>query len=214
MRRISVTLAAFVIAALLFGRVEAQTGGQFCVRAFEDRNGNGQIDGGEPFLTRGISAQLQDASGVVVASALLDNSPTATQGVICFTGLAYSQYTIVVTSSDYTATTPNTMQVAIKSGELPTVFDFGAQHVTVAENTTPTTAAGADRNALLERLVIAALGALAVGAIMIVLGGIVYVLAFRGSRQQMAPEPYVGSRTSTGPYPAVKHTDSGEYPKV
>jgi hypothetical protein len=31
---------------------QAQSGGQFCVRAFEDRNGNQQHDGGEPFLTR------------------------------------------------------------------------------------------------------------------------------------------------------------------
>src|SRR6185369_17943230 len=77
-----------------------QTGGQLCVRSFEDRNGNGKLDAGEPLLTRGVSINLLDAGGITVASALLDTSPTAAQGVVCFQFLASGQYSVEVTSAD------------------------------------------------------------------------------------------------------------------
>jgi hypothetical protein len=64
--------------------VSAQSGGQICVRAFEDSNGSGSFDAGEPLLTGGISVSLLDQSGTTVASGLLDESPTAAQGVICY----------------------------------------------------------------------------------------------------------------------------------
>ena len=70
-----------LIAVLLTATgVSAQTGGQFCVRSFEDRNGNSTLDPGEPLLTSGISANLLNAESVIVASALLADSPTAAPG--------------------------------------------------------------------------------------------------------------------------------------
>jgi hypothetical protein len=72
--RVLVLVILFVWAAL---PAAAQTGGQFCVRAFEDRNGSGARDGGEPLLTRGLAVNLLNAEGVTVASGLLESSPTA-----------------------------------------------------------------------------------------------------------------------------------------
>jgi hypothetical protein len=70
------------------------------VRAFEDTNANGKLDAGEALLTRGINVNLLDAQNVTIASALLDQSPTAAQGVVCFQFLAAGQYTINI-SAEY-----------------------------------------------------------------------------------------------------------------
>lgn len=189
----------------------AQTGGQFCVRAFEDRNKNGVLDPGEPFLTKGVSAQLMDSSGVIVSSALLDNSPTATQGVICFTGLTFGQYSMMVTSAEFDATTPNQMTVSISAGQLPTVLDFGAQRVT-AEVTTVSTTEAIDQNTLLERALIAGLGALGVILAMTVLGGLIYLIFFRGRLKRAAAEAaFLKRQSTTGSFPVVQSGDTGEY---
>ncbi|MBZ0279084.1 MAG: hypothetical protein K8I60_23260, partial [Anaerolineae bacterium] len=105
----------------------AQSGGQLCVRAFEDRSGNGTLDAGEPLLTRGISVNLLDASNVTVASALMDESPTSAQGVICFQGLPGGQYTVAITSAEYTATTPDLITTTIAADGLPTVVEYGGR---------------------------------------------------------------------------------------
>src|SRR5262245_44586790 len=102
----------------------AQGNGQLCIRSFEDRNRNGQLDGGEPLLTRGVSVNLQDASGITIASALLDQSPTAAQGVVCFPSLAAGQYTVTITSADYTPTTPASITTAITDTGLPAVIQY------------------------------------------------------------------------------------------
>src|SRR5690606_15345659 len=111
--------------------------GQFCVRSYEDRNANQTRDQGEPLLVAGIGADLLDESGIVVASALLADSPTAAQGIICFQFLPPGQYTIQVTSAEYRATTPETMTVTLVGGELPAVLEFGAQSVSAMIETQP-----------------------------------------------------------------------------
>jgi hypothetical protein len=179
----------------LGGAVHAQTGGQFCVRAFEDRNSSGTIDAGEPLLTGGISADLLNAENVVVGSALLSESPNRAQGVICFQFLAPGQYSLIITSADYTPTTPNTVTASIVAGAQPTVVEFGGQRMALepAANATPagdmvsnlTSLANLDRDSL-PRIVLSALGTLVVVAGMVVLGAIIYLLFLRRPAQ-MAP---------------------------
>ena len=190
-----------------------QTGGQLCVRSFEDRNANGKLDAGEPLLTRGVSVNLLDATGITVASALLDESPTAAQGVVCFQFLPAGQYSVVVTSADITATTPSTVTTTIADDGLPTVVEFGGQRAAVPTPSggTASTAAPVDQGSELARLLIAVLGALVVVGAMVFLGFIVYALAFRGRR----PTPAVAlDPRTTGSTPPVHIHDTGEHPRV
>lgn len=187
----------------------AAQGGQFCVRAFEDRNANGRLDAGEPLLTRGVGVNLLNADGVIIASAVLDDSPTAAQGVICFQQLAEGQYSIGITSADYTPTTPDNLTAAISATGLPTVIEFGGQRALAP---TPTPAASSPLASLegrdqLIRIGLAGLGALAVIAVMGLTGVVVYALAFR------ARPPAGDRRRTTGSMAVVSPRDTGELPR-
>lgn len=204
----------FILAALLgiFGTAAAQNGGQFCMKAFEDRNGNGTIDGGEPFITRGISVNLLDGQNITIASALIDQSPTAAQGVVCFQQLPAGQYTMTITSADFSATTPTTMTTSLADGALPVVMEFGGKRAAALTTPTPTGTSGAvDRNEL-ARIIISALGTLVVVAGMVVLGVIIYALALR-QRKPPVPEA-MDPRRTTGSMSAVRSRDTGEFPRT
>ncbi|MFZ4826698.1 MAG: SdrD B-like domain-containing protein [Phototrophicaceae bacterium] len=129
---VSLLVAMLIVASVVL----AQTGGQFCVRSFEDRNANGVIDADESVLTRGVAVDLLNQYNIVIASALLDNSPNATDGIICFQQLPSGQYSVLVTSADYQPTTPSLVSRDITDSGFPTVVNFGGQQaLTVA---TPT----------------------------------------------------------------------------
>ena len=78
-RRLGLTILFLL---LISNMALAQSGGQLWVRSYEDRNANGVRDTGEPLLTRGVSVDLVNGDGIVIASALLDNSPNASQGLV------------------------------------------------------------------------------------------------------------------------------------
>jgi len=192
--------------------VTAQSGGQFCVRAFEDVNANGQIDPGENLLTRGINVNLLDANNVTIASALLDQSPTAAQGVVCFQFLAAGQYTISITSAEFQPTTPASITTSISDSGVPEVVEFGARSITAA--TAPAAAAETsvvpDENQII-RILLAGLGALVVIIGLSIVGMIIYAVAFR---RRPLPPPPVDPRRTTGSIPAVKTPTTGSTPKV
>ncbi|MEO8607955.1 MAG: SdrD B-like domain-containing protein [Chloroflexota bacterium] len=210
-RLICILTLAFAISST--AAAAQQTGGQLCVRSFEDRNGNGKLDAGEPLLTRGVSINLLDAGGITVASALLDTSPTAAQGVVCFQFLAAGQYSVVVTSADFNATTPATVTTTIQDDSVPTVVEFGGQRIGTP-TLAPAGSAAAPQTSEdeLVRLVISIVGAIIVVAGMVFLGILVYAIAFRGRRpsQQAALDP----RTTTGSMRAVQTRDTSEHPHV
>ncbi len=206
MRRIVLFLATI---AGLWNTATAQTGGQFCVQAFEDRNANGQQDAGEPVLTRGIAINLLNEQGVIIQSALLENSPRAAFGEYCFQLLPAGQYSVVITSADYTATTPDTMTAAISENGTPALAQFGGQRVaagTSVSTASPVVSAQQQREQLAQ-LVLAGLGALVVIAAMVVLGVVVYFVAFRNRLQAAAA---VDARRTTGSMRTVPTTDTGE----
>lgn len=193
--------------------VTAQSGGQFCVRAFEDVNANGQIDPGENLLTRGINVNLLDANNVTIASALLDQSPTAAQGVVCFQFLAAGQYTISITSAEFQPTTPASITTSISDSGVPEVVEFGARSITAAA--TAPAAAGEtsvlpDENQII-RILLAGLGALVVIIGLSIVGMIIYAVAFR---RRPLPPPSIDPRRTTGSIPAVKTPTTGSTPKV
>ncbi len=194
---------AFLATSLYSAQAQGEGGGQFCLRAFEDRNANGTLDGGEPFLTRDVSANLLNAENVVIASALLDSSPTAAQGVICFQFLPDGQYTMEITSVGFTPTTPSSITASITAGTLPTVVEYGAQRITDAPAAGSATAQdeALDQDTL-QRLVLSGLGALVVLAGMTVLGVLIYLAVFR-PRRPARPYYVEPRRTPTGGVPPV-----------
>lgn len=208
MRRFTGLLLLLVIVQV----VAAQGGGQLCVRAFEDRNGSGVLDAGEPLLTWGISVSLLDVEGVTVASALMDTSPTATQGVICFQGLVAGQYTAAITSADFTATTPDMITTTVAEDGLPTVVEYGGRIPVAATSIPAASSSSATLSDEVLRWALASAGSLIVVVGMGILGTIVYVFFFRNRRQAIpaATDP----RRTTGSMSTVRSRDTSEHARI
>ncbi|MDL1899474.1 hypothetical protein FBR02_01750 [Anaerolineae bacterium CFX9] len=212
-------IAIALLSAAIFG-VQAQDNaagsGQFWVRLFEDRNGNGVKDTNEPLLTRGAAVTLANSAGVIIASALLDESPNAAQGLIGFQFLQPGTYTITVTAPEYEATTDASFTRQIVSGAIPTVVEFGADRIDPAALQAGSGAAGEPQGILglpiqvenreeIGRIAISLFGALIVIGVMWLLGFLIYTLILRPRyRRQMAQ---VGAYTTTGSMRAVNLPD-------
>lgn len=186
-------------------RVNAQDGGQFWVQVFEDRNANGAHDAGEPFLTHGVSVDLLNADGVVMASGTLDDAPFASRGFIGFLYLAAGKYTAVITSPDLTATTPERVPVTIVQGAAPLTVMFGAKPAAAAEAPASGSSAlgGLPLNSETARLALAGFGALIVVGIMAAIGLLIYALVLR----RRAPAP---ARQTTQVVRAVRPDETGQ----
>jgi hypothetical protein len=184
----------------------AQTGGQLCVRAFEDRNGNGTRETNEPALTRGIVVTLVNAEGVTVAGSFMENEPRAAEGILCFTRLAAGQYTAVVTSADFEATGQESFIATVSDNQPPQVFDYGAARIAAAPASAPmaTGMFGLDADTL--RLVVSAIGALIAMLGMVGLGSVLYGIFLR--RPRLSP-----TATSTGTMRAVNAAETGKLPR-
>lgn len=174
------------------GKAAAQNdGGQFWVRLFDDRNGSGVRDAGEMLLTGGAAVSLLNSDNVVMATALLDESPNAAQGLIGFQYLPPGEYTVVITSPDFAATTEQRFTRLIESDATPTVVEFGAQPLGAAGSSTASAPRGLfglpiflGEREQVARVALALLGALVVVGLMTLLGTLVYGLAIR--RRQRA----------------------------
>jgi hypothetical protein len=160
----------------------AQTGGQFCVRAFEDRNASSTRDANEPLLVRDVVVNLLDGDGVTVASGVLESSPTAAQGILCFQRLPAGQYSAVVTSADLTPTTPTSFSAAVSESGQPVVVEFGARRAAaVAATPAPATSTELTQDTLL-RVGLSLGGAIFVMLGMVVLGLMLYTIFFARRR--------------------------------
>jgi len=192
----------------------AQSGGQICVRSFEDRNLNGALDAGEPLLTRGISANLLNSAGITIETALLDDSSRAAQGIMCFQFLEAGQYTVSLASADYNPTASNAFPANVTTTSVE-IFDFGA---TLAVSEPPLTTEELAQQAALERqgeisaaqwgriFVAVAGGAIAFG-VFTVLGVLIYAIFVRPRGAERPPAGYYSG--DTGAYYPV--TDTGAY---
>ncbi len=200
-----------LFALLLISNVAlAQTGGQLWVRSYEDRNANGVRDTGEPLLTRGVSVDLMNADGIIIASALLESSPNAAQGLVGFQMLPAGEYSVVVTSADYEATNGNQFTTTVSDAGVPPVLEFGAAAVEIPATTDA--AATGDQN----KPLIAIGAALAVVLLMALIGFIIYALFFRPrlkQAQQLDRRTTTGSMrpVATGEYAAPRGT--GQFPR-
>ena len=83
----------------------AQDSGQICILTYDDRNGNGARGADERAIAHGIGASLMTADGLIIDSALLDDSPFAASGLLCFNELLAGEYVIQLTSAEFAGTT-------------------------------------------------------------------------------------------------------------
>ncbi|MBE2182072.1 MAG: hypothetical protein IAE89_01485 [Anaerolineae bacterium] len=133
MRKISFTIYAFCLLALvvlLLGVIPpafAQTSPLLWVRFYEDVNENALLDAGEPLITQGMLVQLLNQDGVIVASALLDDVPTASQGLIGFQDIMPGEYTVLITSADFSPTGDSQFARTILEGGVPVLVEYGAK---------------------------------------------------------------------------------------
>ncbi len=176
--RISPLLAGLLLLTAVTSLPAQDGGGQFCLRSFEDRNGNGTLDPGEPPLTAGVSADLRDADGLVVASGQLDNSPLAAQGVVCFQFLQSGEYTLLVSDSLRQAGGGVIFTRRVEDGGAPTLVDYAAPQQPPAPAASSTREAN-DQTQLLPRVVLSLLGALLVVVAMLALGALIWFFALR-----------------------------------
>lgn len=214
-------LLSVLLTLLLATVVTAQSSsGQLCIRAFEDRNGNGTQDANEPPIIRGVSATLANATGLIIDTALMETSSSASSGTLCFQRLEAGQYTIRVTSADYAATTVSDFTAAVSDSGIPQVLSYGGQFIPVEAPVVETGISQEERlQTLLVKSVIAGIGALVVMGAMAVIGAIIYFAVLRNRRPPRTgvyqPVPGTGQyqpvqKVQTGQYQAVPQT--GQYP--
>ena len=95
-------------------------GATFSGEVFNDLNGNGILDNGEPGIPA-WTVNLLNSSSTVVAATTTDSS-----GDYSFTAVGPGSYTIVeVQQSGYTSTTATTIAVTATSGRVSTGNNFG-----------------------------------------------------------------------------------------
>lgn len=206
-------LIIMVLGMLLLAALPAYAQGdaQLCVQAFDDRNANGQLDQGEPPLTQGVSANLLNARGIIIQSILMDSSPNAARGAICFVNLANGQYTVEVTSAEYRATTASSLIAVVTDAAetRTTLFEYGGTRIEAPVLEIVPADTGEISQVELERILIATIGALVASMGSAFIGLMIYLLVLRGRARRAAAYDY-DRRMGTGPMQPVQG-DTGEY---
>lgn len=173
----------FLLSSLLL----AQDTGQLCVQSFEDGNSDGKRDAHERAITRGVGAGLQNAAGVTIASRLLEDSPFAARGLICFEGLLAGDYRIIVTSAEYAGVASSAFAARVNPGAPPMLVEFGLSPLDLPSGRA--SAAIRVDAAAAEALVKALIGSMIAGVLMSVIGLLVYLLVFRRRLQRGSSMP-------------------------
>lgn len=112
---------------LLASLLLAQDSGQICVRSFDDRDVDGLRAPGEAPVAHGISASLNNAAGVTIASLLLEDSALAADGLLCFDKVPAGDYQILLRSNEFFSTTSASFSASVSPGAAPPLLEFGVQ---------------------------------------------------------------------------------------
>ncbi len=129
-RKTALTLAIWVGLLLASALLTlAQDRGQICLQAYADDNGNSIRDDVEAAISRGVGASLLNDRGITIASLLLDDAPYG-DGLFCFDGLLAGDYQLVITSSEYEATTSAAASASVQPGAAPAIIDVGVKPLT------------------------------------------------------------------------------------
>lgn len=184
--------------------ISAQEGGQLWVRAFEDRDGDGVRDANEPLLTEGVSVELVH-EGIVIETAVLDDAPYASQGLVGFQFLEPGEYTVNIAAGEFTPTTPVSVTVQVGGSGLPPVIEFGGQPLSavpaVGEGTPLLEFEPRDPETM--RLAVAALGGVIVAGVVAGFGFLIYLLTLRPRYRAAIKAAQKRSTMTTGSMRAV-----------
>lgn len=165
----------------------AQDTGQICLLAYADDNENGIRDEIEAPISRGVAASLLNERGITIASLLLQD---AADGLLCFDGLFAGDYQVVISSSEYQATTATSASASVHPGEAPARIDFGAKRLVGEYLPDPVAIVGALDPAATQTLIVAALAAAGAIVLMSLLGVLIYFLFIRRRlRRRRRPRP-------------------------
>ncbi len=205
MKKQARTLIIFCLALAALGISSAQDTGQICVLSFEDRNGNRNFDENEPPITQGIGVNLQGALDITVETRLLEVSPRAVMGLVCFEDVAAGEYRVMLTSAQYEATTDTFFDAVVVPGSAPVRFDFGVRpRPVVVEAAVKTPGQLSDEQLqALQGIGIGLIGFLLISLIMLLIGWLIYWLVFRRRlkriRAQQAQKPPSPSKSAPLP---------------
>ncbi len=192
LRKISLTIHTLCLLALVVFMLRgisftfAQASPLLWVRFYEDINENAALDAGEPLITQGMLVQILNQDGVIVASALLDDVPTASQGLIGFQDIMPGEYTVLITSADFSPTGDSRFARTIIEGGVPVLVEFGAKAVIVESETVTAAQRGLfglpiylGNPEQVARIAVALLIGQLAAMIMIALGIVIYVFMRR-----------------------------------
>lgn len=170
----------------------AQDSGQICLQAYEDLNEDGQRADTEAVIARGIAASLLDERGVTISAQLLEDSPAAADGLVCFDGLLAGDYRVIISSSEYIATTASSAEARVRPGSAPARIDFGARPLAPHSAPTVTPAfAGLDADAMPVVLfaIAVVMAALTVSSLLAFLVVVLYLRRRAKMRQRQTSAP-------------------------
>lgn len=195
MMRLIKWLALFCLFVVGAGALTAQETGQICIFSFDDQDESGVLDANEPPITQGVGISLLNERGVTIESQLLEDSPQAARGLVCFVDLPAGDYRVLLTSADYIAMTSSSFQAAVVPGSVPARFDFGVKPLTSENATAAASPSQAERNLAGQGILLSAAAAAIVSGMMVIIGLLIYFAAFRPrmkrkrSRQSPMPSP-------------------------
>ena len=163
----------------------AQDTGQLCVRSFDDRDGDGLRGPDEGAIAHGVSAGLRNPAGVIIATLLLEDSPFADNGILCFDQLRAGDYQISLRSAEYASTTAAAFAASVNPGDPPALLEFGLQPLRLTEPSRPAPDVAIDA-ALVEAVLRGTAGAAIVAVILCLILLLIYLVV---SRRRSSPPP-------------------------
>ena len=167
--------------------LRAQDTGQICALAYADSNGDGARAANEPAVSHGVGASLLDSASVTIAAKLLEDSPYAADGLLCFDNLEAGEYLVLLTSAEFAATSDASFEAAVVPGAAPYRFDYGVSGLhSVAPAGGLATVESVDEKAVIG-LVFALIGSLLVVFIMLLVGALLYLFYFRRRWSRIQP---------------------------
>lgn len=120
-------LLLFCLPLALATPVPAQETGQVCVQSFVDQDADGRRAADETAIGHGIVAGLENTAGVTIASLLLEDSPYAAEGLLCFDALPAGDYRITLRSVEFADTAGASFPASVEPGAAPMLVEYGVQ---------------------------------------------------------------------------------------